>query len=269
MNQSISPDSFSTMTYNELNAHPRDPYLMFDAESHTYTLGDRTLVSVTNIVEDCFPKFDADYWALRKAPDLGMTPEALKEQWAANALRSRTLGTAMHEKIERYYLGEDAGDDGDAYTLFRHFASAEKLYPYRTEWRIYMEQYGVAGTLDFLERRPDGTFNIYDWKRSKKLIASDGSIEQTNRFGKRGFYPVSHLHDCSYHHYALQLSIYRFILENCYGIPVSHLKLGVFHPDYSMAYIIPVPYLRREAEAVLRNHRAIMSRMSDMSASYG
>ena len=119
--------------------------------------------------------------------------------------------------------------------------------PYRSEWRIYMEEYGVAGTLDFLERRPDGTFNIYDWKRSKKLIAADGSVEQTNRYGKRGFYPVNHLHDCSFHHYALQLSIYRYILEHCYGIQVSHLKLGVFHPDYSMAYIVPVPYLANEA----------------------
>ena len=92
------------MNYNELNAHPRDPYLKFDPESHTYTLGDRILLSVTNIVEDCFPKFDADYWALRKAPGMGMTPDELKARWEANATRSRSLGTEMHEKIERYYL---------------------------------------------------------------------------------------------------------------------------------------------------------------------
>ncbi|MDE6091277.1 MAG: hypothetical protein K2G41_11345 [Duncaniella sp.] len=255
------------MNFNELNAHPRDPFLNFDAESHTYTLGDRTLSSVTTIVEDCFPKFDADYWAARKAPAMGLSPAELKAQWEANARHSRNLGTAMHEKIERYYLGEDAGDDGDAYTLFRHFAAAERLYPYRTEWRIYMEDYGVAGTLDFLECRPDGTFNIYDWKRSRKLIATDGTIEQTNRYGKRGFFPVGHLHDCSYYHYALQLSIYRFILENAYGIPVTHLKLGVFHPDYSMAYIVPVPYLRSEAEAVLRNYASQVAYMEKWAGS--
>ncbi len=242
------------MNFNETNAHPRDAYLHFDAENHVYTLGSRTLTSVTNIVEDCFPKFDADYWAARKAPALGLTPEELKARWEENGRRSRNLGTEMHEKIERYYLGHDAGDDGDAFTLFRHFAAAERLYPYRTEWRIYMEQYGVAGTLDFLERRPDGTFNIYDWKRSKKLIADDGSIELRNRYGKRGFAPVGHLDDCAYHHYALQLSIYRFILEHCYAIRVNTLKLGIFHPDYPMAYVIPVPYLAAEAEAVLRNH---------------
>lgn len=242
------------MTYNKLNAHPRDPFLNFDAESHTYTIGTRTLTSVTTIVEDCFQKFDADYWAERKAPSMGMTPAELKAMWEENGRRSRELGTIMHDRIERYYLGEDSGDDGDAYAMFRHFAAAERLYPYRTEWRIYMEDYGVAGTLDFLERRPDGTFNIYDWKRSKKLVNSDGQTERTSRFGTKGLHPVKHLDDCSYNHYALQLSIYRFILEERYGIRINAMKLGVFHPECPMAYIIPVPYLRIEAQAVLANH---------------
>ena len=39
------------MNYNELNAHQRDPFLSFDAGTHTYTVGDRTLTSVTTIVE--------------------------------------------------------------------------------------------------------------------------------------------------------------------------------------------------------------------------
>lgn len=242
------------MTYNDLNFHPRDPHLCFDAESHTYSVGDAVLTSVTTLVEDCFPKFDADYWAERKAPQLGLTPEQLKQQWEQNACRARELGTIMHDRIEHYYLGSDAGDDGEAYSMFRHFAAAVRLYPYRTEWRIYLEDYGVAGTLDFLERRPDGTFAIYDWKRSKKLVDSEGRTIMRNRFGHRGHSPVGHLDDTPYYHYALQLSIYRLILEMRYGILVSEMKLGVFHPENPMAYIIPVPYLRAEAEAIITRH---------------
>ena len=240
--------------YNERNSHPRDRYLNFDADTHTYTLGSKTLRSVTTIVESCFPKFDADYWAIRKAPALGITPEELKHQWEENANRARQLGTDMHERIEQYYLGHDYGDDGDSYSMFRHFANAERLYPYRTEWRIYLEEYGVAGTLDFLERRPDRRFNIYDWKRSKKLIDTNGHIICSNQYGKRGYHPVGHLDDCAYQHYALQVSIYRFILERRYGITISEMKLGVFHPDYPMAYIVPLPYMRKEAEDVLILH---------------
>ena len=32
------------------------------------------------------------------------------------------------------------------------------------------------------------------------------------------------------------------------------MRLGVFHPECPMAYIIPVPYLRIEAQAILINH---------------
>ena len=120
------------MNFNETNAHPRDRYLNFDAPTHTYTLGDRILESVTTIVENCFPKFDADYWAMRKAPSMGISPEELKERWRRDADRARELGTIMHARIERYYLGDDCGDDGEAYSMFRHFAMAERLYPYRT-----------------------------------------------------------------------------------------------------------------------------------------
>ena len=149
------------MNYNELNSHPRDSRLLFDPESHTYYIEGRPLKSVTTLVEECFPQFDALYWAHRKAPQEGLTPEELMAKWEAEACRARDLGTTMHDKIERYYLGEDSGDDTDAYRLFRCFAAVNRLYPFRTEWRIYLEEYGIAGTLDFLERTPDGTYNIY------------------------------------------------------------------------------------------------------------
>lgn len=64
---------------------------------------------------------------------------------------------------------------------------------------------------------------------------------------------MSHIPDTSYWHYALQLSIYRFILEERYSIRVSGMKLGVFHPDYSTPWIVSLPYLHNEVRAILRH----------------
>ncbi len=239
------------MNCNELNQHPRDPYLHFDAATHTYRLADRELISVTTLVDGCFPQFDAIYWATRKAAAEGVDPQVILDRWEREAERARNLGTAMHEKIERYYLGHDCGDDTDAFRLFRLFAANNRLYPFRTEWRIYDEDSGVAGTLDFLERTPAGTFNIYDWKRSRKLVASDGRILMQSPYGKRGLHPLTHLHDTSYWHYAMQLSVYRNILERKYGIRVTGMKLGVFHPTCPTPWIVDVPYLHDEVERVL------------------
>lgn len=242
------------MTYNQLNAHNRDLLIEFDEERHEYFHGGQRLKSVTTLVEECFPKFDAEYWSRRKAPSMGMTPEQLRQKWEDDARRSRDLGTEMHAKIEDYYLGHDAGDDGDAYRLFRMFAAENHLCPYRTEWRIFHEDYAIAGTLDFLERTPDGTFNIYDWKRSKKLVDARGNIEKENRWHSTALPPVAHLSDTSFYHYALQLSMYRFILSRKYGINVSRMRLGVFHPSYSTYYVVDVPYLYNEVEAILNLH---------------
>lgn len=239
------------MTCNEVNCHPRDGRLSFDPVSHSYFVDGEEYISVTTLVDEYFPKFDSEYWAARTALREGVDPEVILARWEHEAERSRSLGTAMHEKIERYYLGYDDGDDEDAMRLFRLFAVHNRLYPYRTEWRIFDEEFGVAGTLDFLELTPDGTYNIYDWKRSKKLVSSDGRILADSPYGKRGLYPVDHLHDTAYWHYALQLSIYRSILERCYGIRVSSLRLGVFHPSFSIPWVIRLPYLRDEVEAIV------------------
>ncbi len=248
------------MDCNQVNAHERDPYLSFEAKSHTYRLGEHEMKSVTTLVEECFPRFDAPFWAGRMARKQGIDPQVILDRWEREACRARDLGTVMHERIERYYLALSRGErpdgpegDIDAYRLFCNFAANNRLHPYRTEWRIYHEDYGVAGTLDFLERTPNGTFNIYDWKRSKKLVAPDGRIMAESPRKSTGLHPISHLPDTSYWHYALQLSIYRFILEERYGIRVSGMRLGVFHPTYATPWIVEVPYLHMEALSVLNN----------------
>lgn len=98
----------------------------------------------------------------------------------------------------------------------------------------------------------NGVFTIYDWKRSNKVIAS-GRPEKISRYGKRALRPISHIPDTTYWHYALQVSIYRYILETKYGINVQDGHLAVFHPDYDTPYLVDVPYLRDEVVAVLNN----------------
>lgn len=241
------------MSFNIANAHPRDRHLMFDAEEHTYTFEGREFTSVTTLVEEYFPKFDIDYWAPRVAVREGVSPDDVKSRWLAEGERARNLGTEMHEKIERYYLGSDAGDDSDAFRLFRQFAAAVNLKPFRTEWRIYHEDYDLAGTLDFLELTPEGKFNLWDWKRSTKLIDDFGNLCCENRYGRMGFEPLCNIHDTSYWHYAMQLSVYIFILEEKYGIRVDKATLGVFHPHYSRPWIVAVPDLRDHVVALLRH----------------
>ena len=240
-----------TQNYNLINAHNRDKLIQFNEKEHKYSVNGKEFISVTTLIENYFPKFETDYWATRKAPQLGTTPEQLKAQWAAKAQRACELGTAMHDKIEKYYMGIISQND-ETFNLFLQFTKEHTLYPYRTEWRIFYEEYGIAGTLDFLEYK-DGVFTIYDWKRSEKLI-KNGVVEIENPWHKTALPPVSHLADSTYYHYALQVSIYRYILEMKYNIIVSQNRLAVFHPNNYHYHLINLPYLKREVEMILKHH---------------
>lgn len=246
-------------SYNSRNVHPRDKRLTFEPEGHTYTAtapdGSSVLCdSVTTVVESLFEQFDADYWAIRKAPALGMSPDELKQLWDKKGRKARDLGTAMHARIENHYLGNDdvPGPNDTEYAHFLEFEHRHTLRPYRTEWPVFSEKYRIAGTIDFLECR-DGVYNIWDWKRSSKLISPDGEIISTNPYGKCGCGPAAGVPDTSYHHYSLQLSLYTAILAMEYGLKVSSLHLGVFHPAYDRPYVIPLPFMRDEVIAILKS----------------
>lgn len=241
-----------TENCNLKNKHQRDSRIAFEPTEHKYIVdGEVECESVTNIVADCFSKFDADYWAERKAT-AQCTPAMLKQQWEAKAHAARELGTQLHSRIERHYLGYEPEAEALGERAFRHFlrfASERPLMPYRTEWAIFSKPYRVAGTLDFLAY--DGhKFEIYDWKRSTKVVDKWGRPILDN-YGKYGLPPVQNIPDTTYHHYALQLSLYRYILLAEYGIEVSACHLGVFHPDMASYHVVDVPYLPDEVKAIL------------------
>ena len=234
--------------YNKRNRHSRDYYISFDEATHIYKVGGITLQSVTNIVENCFPKFDAQLHAKTTAAKMGMTEEEVIAMWERKGKESRELGTAMHQKIESYYQGKDSRED-DAFRLFKVFADKVKLEPYRTEWAVYDTDYNIAGTIDFVDYQ-DGKYTIYDWKRSDKIIAN-GMPVKVSKYQEKGLYPLEHLENCAYYHYALQLSLYKFILEKNYNIKVSDLRLGIFHPSYDKPYVLKMPYLENEVKTLM------------------
>ena len=61
---------------------------------------------------------------------------------------------------------------------------------------------------------------------------------------------------CSYYHYAMQQSGYRYILKKNYGIEIEACWLAVFHPTLLNYKLIRLPYLEEEVKAVLAERAA-------------
>ena len=234
--------------FNIRNRHWRDGNVSFREADHVYIVDGTPLDSVTTFVKNCFPEFDSEFHAKRKAEALGITKEAVLEMWNKKGRESREQGTAMHKKIESFYHGKEPSTD-ETFELFKIFADKITLKPYRTEWVVYDWEQKIAGTIDFVDYQ-NGEYIIYDWKRSDKLIAKNGLPIKNSQYGEKALPPIEDLDDSPYYHYALQLSLYKYILEKNYGITVSKLRLGIFHPSYNKPYVLEMPYLQNEIDTL-------------------
>lgn len=252
---------------------PQDERISFQEKGHIYLLdGERQLTPVSSVYSKYFKPFDSKKWAERKAEGTPMTAAQLMEQWKCNGMMASFAGTHLHKQIEDYlngdeymapmcrftYDGEFIHEDkiigiNKEIEYFHKFVDEVDFTPFRTEWRVFDEQLGIAGTIDLICSRKDGTFEFYDWKRSKSLIDECGNVCKTNKFDVRGINGMNHIHDCSYWHYALQQNLYKHIVEKCYGLKISAMHLVVLHPEYSNYRVINIPQMDKEIQLIVDN----------------
>ena len=272
---SLGPaDETPPVGVNLYNAHPRDALLSFYPQSHAYLArGSVPLESVSSVIARQFPVFDRDGVARRISQREGRAVQEILDGWVLKGALARAAGTFMHLQIERRLLGlasecvfdhafesatlsrHDRVDVGRELAFFEAWRAAERFVPYRTEWRIFDEEHALAGTVDFIARREDGEFVMYDWKRSSKLLAFDpetgtaGPVRE-NPY-RRGLGRFGYLADTPFHHYLIQQNLYREILYRHYGIRLGAMYLVVLSAQYDRAWQLPVPYDPRIAEILL------------------
>lgn len=243
----------------------QDGKLSFNEEEHIYSLGGIEFCSVSNIVSKFFREFDAVGISLKKCYGNELEAAKLREVWESKGSVASQAGTFLHKQIEDYLNGKEIPDllcdvcyQGNyvkcsqrldisrEWSYFKAFERNTPFVPFRTEWRIYDADARMAGTLDFVCACPDGTYEIYDWKRSNKI----DPLERNP--WANGLNGLEHLTDTSYSHYCLQQNLYRYMLQKNYGLKVSRMNLVVLHPELPTYRVVPIPPMEREVEIILK-----------------
>lgn len=244
-------DNKQSIAFNRKNAHSRDSRIKFYPEPHIYTIDNTPAPSASTIIAKFFPEFDSVYWANRKAPELGMSPYEVELMWKKKGEAAAKAGTFLHEQIENFYLEQDY-ERTEEFHLFENFVREHKhIKPFRTEWRIFDEHHHIAGTIDLISKNGNG-YEMYDWKRSKKVVNTFNGEPIKNNQWQKGVGQLADIDDTSYNRYCLQQSLYKYILEKNYGLKVSKMYLVVLYPEYDKYYKVEVPYLQDKAEYILR-----------------
>jgi hypothetical protein len=212
--------------------------------------------SVTTVLSMLEPKFNAEEIALaiqnqdptkKKEQYQNMSQEEILAEWKRINDEANEYGTEIHEIMERYLLADKIYIPKNDYEreLILKFQEIDPMttgtiYP---ETILFSEKHKLAGTADIVEMCDDH-FNIWDWKTNKKF----------NYISKYGHWlnkPVSHLSDCQYSVYSLQLSIYAYLLQLETKKKVGRMGVFYLNPETDKFELIPVIYLGREAKDVL------------------
>ena len=218
--------------------------IRLDLDKHEYSLLDDSVISftsVTTFVNSFFEPFDevkvSNHLVNNVPKYFGETPESLIEKWNL----ARKHGTDVHLEIENWI--KDGASPKDQKSIFAKkwievYVARPNIETF-SEVIVYSKELCIAGTMDVLMVNKDsGEHVIIDWKTSRR-------IEKKSFKGKKGIKKeTSNIEDCNYNHYALQLSLYRYILEEFYDIKVSRQLIAHLKDDGLESH--STPYMKKE-----------------------
>lgn len=237
----------------------KDVHIQFYPQEHIYLYdGQEQFIPVSSVISCFFKPFDSYYWSEYKANQRNISQGQILEEWDSKGACSRDVGTFMHQQIENYYKGLPYQQefsfkyDGKyvhieeqislelEYMQFIEFLENHKFKPFRTEWAIYDDELKIAGTIDMIHKRGD-VFDIYDWKRSHRIVDFWGKPIAVNNYGEKGLGELNQIEDTPYWHYCIQQNLYRYILERNYDIIIEKMYLVVFCDDTNEYRKLEVP----------------------------
>ncbi len=257
--------------------------VIFKPEDHSYTSIDPEenidWISVTSFVNKFKNKFDSIAIAKKvtknsKSKWYKMPVEQILESWENDSKRAIELGNWYHTQRESDLLSIDTIERsgvpiGIVKPIYKDNIKQapdqnliEGIYP---EHFVYLKSAGICGQSDRVEVIKDHV-DIIDYKTNKEI--KQKSYVNYEGISQKMLHPLSHLDDCNFNHYALQLSCYMYIiLRHNPRLKPGEMWLHhvIFHDekDYNgdpiVKEVVPykVPYLKNEVLDMIKYHKTL------------
>lgn len=226
--------------HNHIINHPRNLSIKFDKQLHKYWYADNPLEfnvefkGVTSLIGEYKNPFERDRISKFVAQREGVSQQEILDQWEQTRDDAIDYGNLVHDSIEEF---DNTGEINPAceteITNYSNQALMYGLTPVISEWVVYDEDIRRASAIDKLfYREDDKKYVIGDFKTPEKGIQYEGYK------GQRMLYPLRGLHDSSYWHYSLQLSMYRRWLKDKYGVDVADDSYLIYIRDNVCEFIL-------------------------------
>lgn len=247
---------------NELNKAFGD--FKFYEENHTYTYKDKPIsIGATGLIEQYTQDFDAQAVAERVAEKENKSVQEVLDEWEYKNKFSCVKGSTCHEYAQCLWSGEKwkplLFDESEEYIKAvnqilkqaNNFCEdyQDKLEHLADEYVIGSEEYDIASAIDHLFiNELTGGLVLVDYK-------TNSDIHKNEKYAKNMKVPLSHLKDTTLNHYAIQLSIYKYLVEKYTNLQIEEMFIVYMSENIDNYEIIEIPYLKDEVIKILENRR--------------
>jgi hypothetical protein len=245
-------------------------HVVFEERRHIYTIGDKKLTSVTTLLKQFEEEKDWDEIATKYAAKNGETPEYWRDLWKQEGSIAGVKGDELHKygeysmankiydiNVERVALENDKCDKIDWFEPWKVMKKLKMMWdvfwlqangtliPVRSEYIVGDEEIGVGGMVDQLFWNTKmKELQIWDWKTSKKIARHNDWNKLTG--------VLSHLDECEWNKYSLQIGIYKYIIKKNLGLDIGTCYIGWFNEKNDTYKIIKARDLDKEVEQIFQ-----------------
>ena len=245
-------------------------FKFFEKDHHYEYKGKRVGMSVTKLIEEYAQEFKQQEMAEKSAIKNNKSIQEILDEWQYKNKFACAKGSTCHEIAQSQWSGKgfiyDYFDSSSEYIKAVgkitkqadnfHEDYKDRLEHLYDEYVIGSEEYDLASAIDHLFiNKLTGGLVLVDYK-------TNSDIHKNERYAKKMKVPLSHLKDTTLNHYAIQLSIYKYIVEKYTNLKFEEMFIVWFSENIDNYQIIEVPYLYKEVKNILELRRcAKMAKM--------
>ena len=228
------------MTRDEMLKVLKDSFkdFVFYEDGHYYECkGKKVGISVTRFISEYENEFDQIGVAQKCAMKENKSVSQILAEWKYKADFACAKGTTCHEFAQSLWSGNEwkeiSFDGSQKYadavmkiglqaTNFKH--DYENVFEHLIdELPIGSEEYDIASCVDHLfYNKLTGGLVLVDYKTNTTLKGYNDDIKN-RRYTKKMKVPLHKIDDDALHHYYIQLSIYKYLIEKYSGLKVDEM----------------------------------------------
>jgi len=243
-----------------------------DPKWGTFTYNGIKMMGVTKFVGGFIPKFDEEKVSLAMSKGDKEQAAALVAEWHRSRDLSNALGLAAHAYLEGSMANKFVRySDAESKELFPNEPDPVKepysrivmqvdsfrdeirgrLIPVGSEVVIGSPKYMICGIADQIFWNVKAQeFQIWDWKTNAKFRLNNDKGHFMD--------PISHLEDCEYHKYSMQIALYKRIFAEETGIPIGQCYLCWFSSSAPTKHMFPIRNCDAEVDIILKRRAQSM-----------